>query len=452
MFFLRRRRLIVWLIRAYLKRWGKTIFISFGIGLLVFLFLFFNRSLILSKVPISRSETIGLVGSYNIDNLPPEIMEKISYGLTKVDGNGEVKPGAAGKWEIRDGGRTYVFYLKDDITFTDGEELVSENIDYGFQDAKVERPSDKVIVFRLKDRYSPFLVTVERGIFKDNFVGIGEFKVKKVKSDAGFIQSIELASRNDSNQTLKYVFYPTQEALKTAFVLGEVTEIKGIQTLSYKGMDLSKFKNTEVNKDIDNQKLTTLFFNTQDSVLSDKKVRKALSYALPNEFKEGSRSQSPYPKDLWAYSNTVAPVTQDFTYSKLQLSQSSASGSSTLTVNLKTLPQYESVAKEVAKNWKKIDVETKIEVVPSIPTSFQVFLGEFIVPKDPDQYSLWHSSQISNISHYKNLRIDKLLEDGRKVTDINARKELYSDFQKYLTDDVPASFLFFPNTFSVKRI
>lgn len=63
-----------------------------------------------------------------------------------------------------------------------------------------------------------------------------------------------------------------------------------------------------------------------------------------------------------------------------------------------------------------------------------------VMPKDPDQYILWHSDQVNNIVRYKNLRIDKLLEDGRSVTNINERKEIYSDFQKYLMDDLPASF------------
>ena len=56
--------------------------------------------------------------------------------------------------------------------------------------------------------------------------------------------------------------------------------------------------------------------------------------------------------------------------------------------------------------------------------------GNVDIPKDPDQYSLWHSTQTStNISHLKNARIDKLLEDGRTELDQEIRKKIYLDFR-----------------------
>jgi peptide/nickel transport system substrate-binding protein len=66
---------------------------------------------------------------------------------------------------------------------------------------------------------------------------------------------------------------------------------------------------------------------------------------------------------------------------------------------------------------------------------------------------LWHSSQIqiNNISKNKNVRIDKLLEDGRKTNDLEERKKIYADFQKYLLEDPPAAFLYFPYEFTVAR-
>ncbi len=78
-------------------------------------------------------------------------------------------------------------------------------------------------------------------------------------------------------------------------------------------------------------------------------------------------------------------------------------------------------------------------------------MGDFYLPRDPDQYTLWHSGQKNNITKYKNLRIDKLLEDGRKTVDLDERKTIYADFQKYLIDDVPAVFLYFPTEYQIKR-
>jgi len=100
---------------------------------------------------------------------------------------------------------------------------------------------------------------------------------------------------------------------------------------------------------------------------------------------------------------------------------------------------------------EKIDIEVDIKTTDSLPDRFQVFLGEFKVSKDPDQYTLWHSNQDNNITGYKNLRIDKLLEDGRKTVNFDERQKIYYDFQKYLLDDSPATFLYLPYTYTLTR-
>ena len=64
----------------------------------------------------------------------------------------------------------------------------------------------------------------------------------------------------------------------------------------------------------------------------------------------------------------------------------------------------------------------------------------------------WHSTQTAtNITGYANVKIDKLLEDGRQELDPAKRKSIYADFQRYLTEDVPAIFMYYPNSFTVTR-
>ena len=48
------------------------------------------------------------------------------------------------------------------------------------------------------------------------------------------------------------------------------------------------------------------------------------------------------------------------------------------------------------------------------------------------------------MSVYANDKIDKLLEEGRQSIDQESRKEKYNEFQKLLTEDVPAVFLYSP--------
>ncbi len=455
MIFLKRKRLIFWLFRAYLKKWGKTILASFIFGLIIFLFIFLNRNFFLSKTPVVDNQSIGIAGIYSRrdlpNNLPDIIQNQVSRGLTKVSAKGEVLPDLAKSWEIKNDGKTFIFYLHRGIYFSDKKELDSLSINYNFENVLIERPTKQIIVFKLKDKYSPFLVTLaNHKIFKKNYVGISNYKIKDIETNGDFIRSIEISSAVDK-KTFKYIFYDTQDALKNAYVLGEVSSIIDINSLDYKQrVSLGTFKNTNILKNINHNKIVTIFFNNSDPLLSDKKIRKALAYSLPDSFPDGKRTYTPYRQEYW-FNNSSEVYQKDLEYANLLLGQTDASKSGGLKVELKTLPQYSALAKEIAGYWKKIGIDTKIETVDAVPSLYQAFLGELPVLKDPDQYTLWHTGQRSNITNYRNLRIDKLLEDGRRTYKIEDRTKIYADFQKYLLDDMPATFLFFPYTYTVTR-
>lgn len=445
-----RRRLLVWLIKAYIRKWKRIIIASFIFGIVGFFSLYF----LLTHFKIftfGQKETIGVLGIYNSNNFPSEILENISYGLTKTDRSGKVQPSIASSWNIDNSGKIYTFHIKDNIYFTDGTKLTSKEINYNFENVEVFRPDKKTIVFKLKESYSPFLVTVSRPILRKNFIGLGDYKVKSLELNGEFIESIQLQKIKSPNNLTSYLFYPTEEALKMALVLGEISKTQDISDLSFQKNSFKNFPNYNISKKINYNRLVTLFFSTQDKVLSDKRLRQALTYTLPNDFSQGKRNRTPYPPTLWAAREDVFSYEQDFEHSKLLLESSSATASSQLKLNIKTLPQYKTIAEQISLSFKKIGILSTIEVINTLPSNFQVFLGEFNVSKDPDQYTLWHSSSSNNLTGYKNLRIDKLLEDGRQTVDLEKREKIYADFQKYLLDDPPADFLYFPYNYVLTK-
>lgn len=452
MIFLKRKRLMFWLVKAYFRRWRKTIFLSFVLGLGIFFLLIFGSRYLNLILPFKERQTIGIVGAYTTDNLPASIFSNVSRGLTKISKNGTPEPDIAQKWIIKDNGKKFIFYLKKDVYFSDGTNLTASSVRYNFKDVKVEIPSKYVIIFTLKNSYSPFLVTVSRPIFKDEFVGAGSYKIKSLNLNGSFVQSIDLVPINKDASPIVYHFYPTEEALKMAFILGEVTKVTGLSDTKFKDKNFKDFKNATVEKTLDDSKLVTLFYNTQDSVLSDKRLREALSYSIPDQLNYGQRNYTPYPADFWLAQDPVNTYIQDLEHAKTLLSQSeSSSKSAGLKLTVKTLEKYKPLAQDVKKTWEKLGIETRIETVESLPSKFQIFLGDFNPPKDPDQYTLWHSDQPNNITNYKNLRIDKLLEDGRQTADNKKREKIYLDFQKYLLDDAPATFILYPYTYDLIR-
>ncbi len=404
------------------------------------------------KIPVGKSETIGVVGAYSLQTLPPFILQDITKGLTVIAEDGSILPGVARSWKADKEGKQYTFFLRNDIVFTDGKYLTSNDVGYSFSNVKVTRPNKQTIVFTLNDSYSPFLVSASHPIFKKGYIGVGQYFIHDVKLNGDFVQTVVLALTENPYQTKIYQFYPTFEALKTAYALGEVSRMVGLPDINYQNSTLDKFPNTGIEKVTDYDQLVTIFYNTTDSVLSDKRLRSALSYALPDVFDKGEKAGSPISPKSWAYAQNFT-LSQDIEQAKILLeAYESGTKSAKLRFELKTLPKYKDVAEDVAKAWEEIGVKADIVVVESVPTTFQAFLGNFFLPKDPDQYTLWHSAQNNNITHYdSNKRIDKLLEDGRKITDLEERKKIYADFQKYLLADSPASFLYYPYVYEVNR-
>ncbi|HSD98529.1 MAG TPA: ABC transporter substrate-binding protein [Patescibacteria group bacterium] len=446
-----KRRLIFWILRAYLRRWGRILLACFLFGLAIFFVLKSSFPYIIAAFTGVSKETVGIAGVYTLQTLPPSVTQDISRGLTRIDSAGIPQPDVASSWQIQNNGKTYVFHLKKNITFVDGSPLTSSDVQFSFSHVSIKRPDAYTLVYTLQDSYSPFLTTVARPILKSGYIGIGPYRIKKVQSNGQFLQSLTLTSNNATPALKIYVFYPTQDSLKVAYSLGEITTALNLSTITFEKTTFAQFPHTHIVKSTDYTQLVALFYNTQDKNLSDKRLRDGLSYALPNTFSEGERAATSLPPFSFAYNNGL-DRSLDTEHANLLLQASLGTDAHAYPkLTITTFPKFENLAKQIQASWKKVGITTNITLTDTIPQVFQIYLGDFNVPQDPDQYTLWHSFQENNITNFKSTRIDNLLENGRKTTDTTERVKIYQDFQKYLQDEQPASFLYFPYNYTVTR-
>ena len=88
----------------------------------------------------------GVLNLYGIDpwTLDPAVSSEMTSheyimqlfsGLVCLDDNLEPAPDIAQDWEISDDGRTYTFYLRDDVMFHDGRGVKAEDVKYSWQRA-----------------------------------------------------------------------------------------------------------------------------------------------------------------------------------------------------------------------------------------------------------------------------------------------------------------------------
>lgn len=431
-----------WVAKSFLDRHSRIIIRTTLIMLsLILVFFLFARYLPTPKSTLR----IGRVGKYSFETFPSDIQNLLSRGLVSITPDGQVTGELASSWEIKDDGKTYVFQLNDALAWHDGSKLTPQDISYNFKDVEVEQ-GEGSITYRLKEPFAPFLSAVSRPIIKKNRFGTGEYRETDIKISSGVLQSLTL--ENNKERRI-YKFYPTETSSLTAYKLGEIDIV---EHLSFVPDSISREPRSIVTPNLlkDGQQ-SVLFFNNSDVILTSKSARQALAYAITDKSFGKVRSLSPVPANSWAYNDLVKTYDFDSERAKTLMAQDIKDISSQK-IELKTMLQYLDIAESIAQDWRThLGIQVEVKVVSSVTSDYQVLLADFTPPLDPDQYTIWHSTQATNFTNYSNLKVDKLLEDGRRTSDLKLRSEIYQDFQRFLLEDCPAVFLFESNSFTLSR-
>lgn len=431
-----------WVSQSFLARHSQIIIKTTGIVLaLILIFFLFSRYIPTQK----HTLRIGRVGKYTLETFPADLQALLSDGLVSLNTEGDLSPALAKNWEVKDDGKTYIFTLDNTISWHDGSALTPEDISYNFQEVETEL-GDNTITYRLQEPFAPFFSVLSRPILKKNKFGTKEFRLTKTQIGSGVLQSITLENQVERRI---YKFYPTETSALTAYKLGEIDTVERLSFVS--GETRADSTSLIESNNQQGAQQSVLFFNNNDVILSSKSARQALAYAIADKTFGKERVISPINQSSWAYNNLVKTYDYDQGRAKTLFSQDIQDANSQK-LELKTILPYLDVAESIAESWRDtLGVSVEVKVVSSITSDYQIILADFTPPLDPDQYSIWHSTQPTNFTHFSNLKIDKLLEDGRRTSDQKLRKEIYQDFQRFLLEDSPAVFLFKSASFTLSR-
>jgi len=452
-----------WYASAFFKKRWKLVLGVVFVSIVLFPTVFGG---LITFLRLKKTTFIGRIGSVSLATLPRDIQEKMSDGLTRVDERGVVLPALAERWSVEDGGKTYRFILKQRVSWQDGKEVKAEDMKYNFSDVQII-PTQNEVIFKLKDAFVPFPAVVSQPVFRQNksrVIGTGEFRMVKIKKEGANISEVQLES---SREKLVYRFYPTESSAITAFKTGAVDVLEDMTGTG----DLAQWKTVKTTPVIRKDRYLAVFFN-MDHPLFEKNVRQALNYALPKRGGE-ERATNPIHPGSWAFNKTVKTYDEDNGRAVELLLKSVPQ--SPINIELTTTVNFQDEAEEIKREWEAVgndaanackrskELAKKVECtnfaltvslrVTNFPdlSNFQAMVIAQQIPKDPDQYFLWHSTQSTNFMHYKSPRIDKLLEDGRKEQDKDQRTAIYQDFQQFLVEDSPAIFLTHPTEFTIER-
>ncbi len=328
--------------------------------------------------------------------------------------------------------------------------------------------------------------TMEKGgNFSRNPVGSGPFILKEWKAD-NYTMVVKNPNYFRKGQPyldrIVWKVIPDSNAMLNQLRTGEIDVFAGIQAGRYneavKIPGIKVFKNPSYT-------YNHIEINLRDPndlarphpILGDKRVRQALDYAYPREMvveqvleNVGYPAYSNLPPISWAYNKDAGkphfdpekaaklldeagwvPGADGYRYKdgkKLQLTFNTNAGNAT----------RERVGVICQDYWKKIGVDLLLKYVDFATLTgdymdnrkFDLLMIAWVSSADPDSYSLWHSKQIptkengmegQNYVGYVNPEMDKLMEDGLKTDNQEARKKIYFRMQEILAQDVPYIFV-----------
>ena len=424
-----------------------------------------------------------------------EVLRQIFEGLLAVDEGFKVIPGLAKSWDVSDDGLTYTFHLRKGITFHDGTKMTAEDVEASlqrllrssikqkFKDIEsIATPDPYTVEVTLSQPTATFLINIAQ----PHVIGMmpkeeaeDEANAKNIQHPVGtgpfeFVEWVP-----DRHVKLKrFEDYwggegkPTGTGgTKTAYV-DEVVIIPlkersvRVASLEAGDGDLGFIPTTQKERLMRNDNLTIVgtgptfdvwnfwFCVNDTSPLKDINLRKAFAYAVnkgqmltATTGGPGTVVNSVFPNFSAWYSKYHSPEygqQQDLEKAKAFLEKSDYSGE---TLTITTCKDYTAMDKQAVvaqAQLQQIGVKTKLEYLDWTSLFSKYKSGDFEIMSygygahvDPDMYYYARLHSDNTYNGWGNKEFDKLVEQAKVESDFKKRKELYSQAQKILVDELP---------------
>ena len=453
-------------------------------------------------------EPSGLIAMIAGESAASAIAGNIFNSLLKYDKNLDLTGELAQSWDISDDQKTITFHLKPDLKWADGKPLTSQDVLFTWQKVtdektrtpygsdfklvtKAEAPDANTFRVTYAAPYAPALDTwaglhiLPEHLLKDQDINTTAFARNPVGSHYYKLSTW----KNGQYLKLTRNLNATQGQAKIDSLLSRIIPDKAAQFLELSadnidsmGLNPIQFarifparpelnKNIALYKELGNS-YTYLGFNLKRKPFDDIRVRQAINYAInKQEIIEGvllglgEPVASPYkPGTRWS-NPKLKPYPYDPKKAIILLKEAGYEDHDgdgildkdgkpfTFEILTNQNKEREMTGVLVQRRLKDIGIDANIRVL-----EWASFLGRFIKPKefdvvilgwslslDPDQYSIWHSSQQApgqfNFISYANPRVDQLLEAGRLELNPDKRVKIYHEFARILQEDSPIVYL-----------
>ncbi len=435
------------------------------------------------------------------------LKELVFSGLVYIKPDYSPAPQLAESWDNPDP-KTWIFKLRKGVKFHNGQELKAEDVKYTYETEldektaapnrsfytpiqKIEAMDDYTVKFTLDSAYGPFLSYMDFAIlpkavaekqgadFGNAPIGTGPFKLVSWKRG----DTIELEAFKD------YV----EGAPKLDKVVFKIVPDNSARVVALESGDLDLVQSPLSPQDVTRLQTKTGFkvartpaagytyigLNTADPILSDVKVRQALSYLVNREqilssiYKGiGQVGRGPIPIGMWAYSADIPSYDYNPDKAKTLLDDAGwkagaggvrSKGGAPLKLTLRTHtedPDRRQVIEVLQAEFTKagIQADTTVADFPTMLNDmtagkYQIAVIGWLNLANPDRamFRQFTVGGAGNYGKYNNPDVDKLIKDARGVLDQNKAKEMYQTATRQIVADAPYIFLQYQEYIAIYR-
>ncbi len=435
------------------------------------------------------------------DSASGEISGWIFNGLVKFDKDAAIVGDLAESWEFKEPTRL-LFRLKKGVKWHDGEPFGAEDVVFTFSmlnSSRIFTPyaSDFRYVESVKalDRYTvevrykePYFKALSiwmMGILpkhlweevKDpmtsdlnrNPVGTGPYRLKSMQNSGDVLLEAndDYFEHRPNIDTIHYHFIPDPT---TQFLMlkAKKLDIGSLTPLQRERQIDSSFEGYYRIVQMQGRGYTYLGFNLKLKKFSDIRVRKALDMAIDKEelitilfFSHGKVCHGPFMPGTFAYPKRLPESRYDPEEAKRLLREAGYGETNPLEFTISTNANNTTrlyAAQIIQHQLARIGVKVKIRAMEwqaflntvVTPRRFEVILLGWSLGLIPDAYSLWHSDSDKlggfNLVGYRNVTVDKMIEEAEKLTDLERVGEIYRKMFHIIVEERPYIFLYIPDS------
>ncbi len=432
---------------------------------------------------------------YGLDVASYRVMQLIYNGLVRLDAQARIVPDVAASWDMPDP-TTYVFHLRRDVTWHDGEGLTAADVHYTFMsllDEKNESPKrasfDKIqsidvvdehtIRFVLKEPFAPFLTnnmtlgiiprprgdgdSAERGL-DAHPIGTGPFEFSRQEPNV----AIHLEAYDayfEGRATLDgVVFRILPDAMVRLFEL-QKGNIDLIQNALPPDL-LTQLRRDDQYAVVQapGTNFTYLGINCQDEILKHVEVRQALAHAIDRQAVIrhvlsglAEPADGILPAGHWAYEVKVPRYGYDPARAADLLDRAGFPDPDANGPQPRFKLQYKTSQDEVGRRIAEVLQEQLRQVGIEVEIrsfewgtffgdiragNFQIYALTWVGVTEPDIFHyVLHSQSVppagANRGRYLNAELDTLLDAGRRAPTLEARRTSYGQAQTLIATELP---------------